>query len=497
MAFVKVRVPRTSQPQDGGIGVEDLLGYPVFTILGNSITDSNGLTGSLVGTAKLSPNRYGIGVDSTVTAGDRLSFPYSPGRDLSADVPTTILLQFENNVWATGGLTNYIAGQSDSSSSTGHYEFSLADNVLSLTYRRNSGSDVTVTFGTLPAGIVTILLCRESSGTNGWRSYVNGVDFGYGNSNGYATSPFQGGGTNAFSIGSVASLGTRGLKGNFLLFHAATGKVIPASLGVDVTQSPASAWQVFKPEERLIWIPDAVSAGGITYTLTCSAGSYLVSGNAASFSVARRMTAGSGVYSVIGNAAALYYFAGSGPNAYALTASSGIYALSGNDSSLTHARAASNGAYALLGEPSGLAHARSLSASPGDYSLSGRSAVLAYTSIGPINYTLAAMPGVYVAMGGDVNFAFSGAIKGGGMPPRKKFYVETLSGVVAVDSLIEASRIINKIKKTAVVPVVTLGGIKVEAPVKKQLDYAAIEIRMRAEIQAEIDDEEDLLMLFA
>jgi hypothetical protein len=107
------------------------------------------------------------------------------------------------------------------------------------------------------------------------------------------------------------------------------------------------------------------------------------------------------------------------------------------------------------------------------------------------------MPGVYVAMGGDVNFAFSGAIKGGGMPPRKKFYVETPSGVVAVDSLIEASRIINKIKKTAVVPVVTLGGIKVEAPVKKQLDYAAIETRMRAEIQAEIDDEEDLLMLFA
>jgi hypothetical protein len=211
------------------------------------------------------------------------------------------------------------------------------------------------------------------------------------------------------------------------------------------------------------------------------------------------MTAGSGAYSVSGNAAALYYFAGAGPNAYALTASSGIYALSGNDLSFSHARAmpASNGAYALSGEPSGLAHARSLSAAPWDYSLSGKSAVLAYTSIGPINYTLAAMPGVYVAMGGDVNFAFSGAIKGGGMPPRKKFYVETPSGVVAVDSLIEASRIINKIKKTAVVPVVTLGGIKVEAPVKKQLDYAAIETRMRAEIQAEIDDEEDLLMLFA
>lgn len=235
---------------------------------------------------------------------------------------------------------------------------------------------------------------------------------------------------------------------------ATSTKSVSTALARDLSANP---WQLFKPQSPSLWIPGMVSGGGaVNYTLSAVAGGYSVSGKAATLS----------------------YVPGAAH--YALTAAAGSYAISGKAATLTYAAGSASRAY-------------SLTAASGAYALSGKPATLTYTSVGPVNYTLTAAKGAYSVIGSDVSFAFSGA-KGGGFP-RKKFQIETAQGVIAVDSLAEASRIIARAKKSASKPVVTLQGIKVAAPTKKTIDYKAIEARMRAEIQAEIDDEEDLLMM--
>jgi hypothetical protein len=85
------------------------------------------------------------------------------------------------------------------------------------------------------------------------------------------------------------------------------------------------------------------------------------------------------------------------------------------------------------------------------------------------------------------------ALYGGFRKPKKKYQVHTKRGVIEVESLEQAAMVIRTAK--AVAPVVLLEGIKVIVPKKPSVDYAAIEARMRADIQAELDDEEILLLM--
>lgn len=80
---------------------------------------------------------------------------------------------------------------------------------------------------------------------------------------------------------------------------------------------------------------------------------------------------------------------------------------------------------------------------------------------------------------------------------KRKFQVETERGVIEVDSLDDVAELVRiaKAKREKVVEV-KLEGLKVATPsTKPNIDYKAMEAKLRASIQAEMDDEDDILML--
>lgn len=80
---------------------------------------------------------------------------------------------------------------------------------------------------------------------------------------------------------------------------------------------------------------------------------------------------------------------------------------------------------------------------------------------------------------------------------KRKFQVETERGVIEVDSLDDVAELVRiaKAKREKAVQV-KLEGMKVATPsTKPNIDYKAIEAKLRASIQAEMDDEDDILML--
>lgn len=78
----------------------------------------------------------------------------------------------------------------------------------------------------------------------------------------------------------------------------------------------------------------------------------------------------------------------------------------------------------------------------------------------------------------------------------RKFQVQTKRGIVEVDTLEEAHFVIRSARAESVAPVkVSLEGIKVKVPSRANVDYRAIEARMRAEINAELEDEDMILLL--
>jgi hypothetical protein len=86
---------------------------------------------------------------------------------------------------------------------------------------------------------------------------------------------------------------------------------------------------------------------------------------------------------------------------------------------------------------------------------------------------------------------------GAGTNKRKKFQVQTENRIIEVDSLDEVADLLkqSKAKREKVIDV-KLDGLKVATPsTKPNIDYKAIEAKLRASIQAEMDDEDDILML--
>jgi hypothetical protein len=117
----------------------------------------------------------------------------------------------------------------------------------------------------------------------------------------------------------------------------------------------------------LAWI--ATSGGATNYSLTCATGSYAVTGQAATFALAKKLTAATGSYAVAGKNATFVL-------ARNLNATAGSYLLAGGSASFVYAK--------------------NLNAGAGVYNYSGQVASLDYVPGTPVNhYTLACVSGYY------------------------------------------------------------------------------------------------------
>lgn len=156
-----------------------------------------------------------------------------------------------------------------------------------------------------------------------------------------------------------------------------------------------------------------------SYTFDCEAGSFTLSGQAATLSWGTKIDADRGQFTLAGNDATL-------TNGYGIVAEMGAFTLTGRDAALTSvlAMAADAGAFTLTGNDAGLSVGYQVTAEVGSFTLTGLDASLvlsaalaaetgAYALAGfdlgaGLALTLDAEAGAYVLVGQDVEFRFSG-----------------------------------------------------------------------------------------
>ena len=149
------------------------------------------------------------------------------------------------------------------------------------------------------------------------------------------------------------------------------------------------------------------------------------------------------------------------------------------------------GAFALSGYAPAIAQSANVALTPaaGSVSISGYAPTIAQVSAS-LELTIV---GALTIKGYEPTI-----LQSGGAGRCKKFQVETSRGVVEVETLDEVAQIARIEKRTPKAQAVTvkLEGMKVSTPsLKPNIDYKAIEERLRAQVQAEMDDEEELLMM--
>lgn len=135
---------------------------------------------------------------------------------------------------------------------------------------------------------------------------------------------------------------------------------------------PQTRWQLRYQPGRKKWFLGV--SGGNAYTLTASAGSFSLSGQAATLKAARTLTCSAGSFALSGQPAGLAV-------GRKVSAAAGAYTLSGQPSGLTVARrlTADAGSFTLSGQSAGLLKGRTLACSAGSFTLSGQVAGLAAT----------------------------------------------------------------------------------------------------------------------
>ena len=133
-----------------------------------------------------------------------------------------------------------------------------------------------------------------------------------------------------------------------------------------VTAAFAAAGQTYSPPSGFAAWDSATNT-----TLVAGAGSYALTGTAASLLHGWKVAAGAGSYALTGTDAALN-------KGQRLTAGAGSYALTGTDASLLHKRilTAGAGSYALTGTAATLRRNLPLVAGAGSYALTGTAATL-------------------------------------------------------------------------------------------------------------------------
>ena len=150
-------------------------------------------------------------------------------------------------------------------------------------------------------------------------------------------------------------------------------------------------------------------AGGATnYTLTCAAGSYAVTGQAATLKRNRSLSLAAGAYSYSGVSAGL-------KRNVKLICAAGSYLLTGNAATLTYTPGAVNytlvcsaGSYSLTGQAATLTRGYALNVAAGAYVVAGNDAALTYTP-GQVDYTLACDAGAYVVVGVSAELSYQSA----------------------------------------------------------------------------------------
>lgn len=136
--------------------------------------------------------------------------------------------------------------------------------------------------------------------------------------------------------------------------------------------------------------------------ITAGAGSYTLTGIAADLKASRKLTAAAGTYALTGYAADLVYTPDGGPT-YTLTAGAGEYSYTGFAAGLKAGRklTAAQGAYTLTGQDAGLYRGYTLSAGAGAYTLTGQAATL------KVSRKLTAARGAFAVTGYDVDLDYS------------------------------------------------------------------------------------------
>lgn len=217
-----------------------------------------------------------------------------------------------------------------------------------------------------------------------------------------------GGWTTDFYNESINGSGVNGTAGIIVGYKSMA--TAGATGGCDVYQDAAEGYAGLQLAIR--------PSSGTAYTLTAAAGSYSVTGTAASLLATRKVTAAAGSYSVSGTAAGLlsgrkvtaaagsYAITGTAAGLLAtrsVTAGAGAYSVTGQAAGLLfgHKVTAAAGAYALTGQPAGLLAGRAVTADVGAYSISGTDASLLAAR------TLGAGAGAYSITGYDATLSFT------------------------------------------------------------------------------------------
>jgi len=153
--------------------------------------------------------------------------------------------------------------------------------------------------------------------------------------------------------------------------------------------------------------------------------------------------------------------AGGGPVNYALTCDAGAYTYTGQAATLKVARSlvCDAGAYVYAGVDATLQVSRSLACDAGAYAYAGVDATLTYVAGGsPISYTLACDAGAYVISGGAATLAYvSGATatsSGGWLPhqrrrkTRKEVYEERVKLGILPPAIVKAAAKVAEVAAT-------------------------------------------------
>jgi hypothetical protein len=252
MAFVKVRVPRTSQPQE----LVTVAGLPAGSIV---VIPSNSAYPAIGGITR-TPTQSGVSLTSSGT-GDYINLGIVKQAVVGA---TTWVFQVQATSAASVAAGTINTGTSYIEQFMLNYDTEAAASAgsknFALSMRNNSGA---LRYSTLVGVLdyakpVTIVMELTNSTTvNAW---VNGVSVSvaYASFSGSMT-------TTAQDTGFTYDLLNANARGS----HTSSAAGLSVGLFARVPglfNNPqsvsANPWQIFEPEERLIWIPDAVSAGG-------------------------------------------------------------------------------------------------------------------------------------------------------------------------------------------------------------------------------------------
>ena len=215
---------------------------------------------------------------------------------------------------------------------------------------------------------------------------------------------------------------------------------------------------------------------GTAYELTCSAGSYALTGNNTTLTVNRNLSATAGSYTLVGNAATLAV-------ARYLTADAGAYGFTGSPILVVdgHKMIATSGMYNLTGYDASFTLVKAFSLGAGTYTFVGKDATLVYTNNGIVTVT-----------------------KGG--ISKSKVY-KNLRKEVEDDIAKAIAKVTGEDEELALVPESADNNLEAEIRAAEEANIARLqEMVMQAQamalqaeidrlIQDELDDEESLMLL--